>query len=158
MLSLTLLETMIKNCGDYVHFQIAERNILQEMIKIVRKKTDMQVRNKILDLLDSWQEAFGGPGGKYPQYYWAYEELRRSGVQFPPRSRDAAPIFTPPVTNPLMRHSQAGYGMPSNTSIRLDEAMASEMENLSLSNLDSMRSVMELLADMLQAVDPNNRE
>ncbi|KAF9595638.1 hypothetical protein IFM89_001539 [Coptis chinensis] len=169
LLALTLLETMIKNCGDYVHFQIADRNILQEMIKIVRKKTDMQVRDKILALLDSWQEAFGGTGGKYPQYYWAYEELRRSGVEFPQRSRDAAPIFTPPVTNPLMRHSQAGYGMPNNTSIRLDEAMASEMENLSLSkllvncpfsisSLDSMRSVMDLLGDMLQAVNTNDRE
>lgn len=38
----------------------------------------MHVRDKILVLLDSWQEAFGGPGGKYPQYYWAYEELRVS--------------------------------------------------------------------------------
>jgi hypothetical protein len=38
ILALTLLETMVKNCGDYVHFQITERNILEEMIKIVRKK------------------------------------------------------------------------------------------------------------------------
>lgn len=29
---------MVKNCGDGVHFQIVERNILQEMIKIVKKK------------------------------------------------------------------------------------------------------------------------
>lgn len=36
-----LLETMVKNCGDYVHFQIAERNILQEMAKIVKKKVDL---------------------------------------------------------------------------------------------------------------------
>lgn len=39
---------------------------------------DMQLREKILVLLDSWQEAFGGPGGKHPQYYWAYEDLRVS--------------------------------------------------------------------------------
>lgn len=38
LLSLTLLETMVKNCGDYVHFQIADRNVLQEMVKIVKKK------------------------------------------------------------------------------------------------------------------------
>ncbi|XP_058110543.1 TOM1-like protein 6 [Magnolia sinica] len=158
LLALTLLETMIKNCGDYVHHQVAERNILAEMIKIVKKKTDMHVRDKILVLLDSWQEAFGGPGGKFPQYYWAYDELRRSGVEFPKRSLDAAPIFTPPATHPGARHSQAGYGMPSDTTRRLDEAMASEMASLSLSNLDSMRSVMELLTDMLQAVNPNDRE
>ncbi|KAI4311563.1 hypothetical protein MLD38_036448 [Melastoma candidum] len=65
-LALTLLETMVKNCGDYVHHQIAERNILGEMVKIVKKKTDIQVREKTMVLLDSWQEAFGGPGGKYP--------------------------------------------------------------------------------------------
>ncbi|KAI8557183.1 hypothetical protein RHMOL_Rhmol05G0316500 [Rhododendron molle] len=130
LLALTLLETMVKNCGDNVHFQIAERNILQDMTKIVKKKTDMHVRDKILVLLDSWQEAFGGPGGKYPQYYWAYEELRRAGVQFPQRSPDAAPIFTPPVVQSTLRHPQAGYGMPINSSTRLDEAMAAETENL----------------------------
>ncbi|KAK1265180.1 hypothetical protein QJS04_geneDACA017073 [Acorus gramineus] len=157
-MALILLETMIKNCGDYVHFQVADRNILQEMVKIVKKKTDMQVRDKILVLLDSWQEAFGGPGGKYPQYYWAYEDLRRSGVEFPRRSPDAAPIFTPPVAHPMIRHAPPGYGMPSDSSIRLDEAMASEMGNLSLSDLDSMGGIVELLSDMLKAVDPNDRE
>ncbi|GMI64466.1 hypothetical protein HRI_000115900 [Hibiscus trionum] len=153
LLALTLLETMVKNCGDYVHFQIAERNVLGEMVKIVRKKADMLVRDKILTLLDSWQEAFGGPGGKHPQYYWAYDELRRSGVEFPKRSSNAAPIFTPPATHPTMN---PGYGMPSNSSRRLDETMATEIESLSLSSLDSMRDVMQLLSDMLQAVNPSD--
>ncbi|CAK7343652.1 unnamed protein product [Dovyalis caffra] len=158
LLALTLLETMVKNCGDYVHFQIAEKNVLGEMVKIIKKRTDMHVRDKILALLDSWQEAFGGPGGKHPQYYWAYEELRRAGVEFPQRSLDAAPIFTPPATNPTLRLTQPGYGMPSNSSRRLDETMAAEIEGLSLSGLDSMRDVMELLGDMLQAVNPGYRE
>ncbi|XVF65905.1 hypothetical protein PTKIN_Ptkin09bG0288300 [Pterospermum kingtungense] len=155
LLALTLLETMVKNCGDYVHFQIAERNILGEMVKIVKKKADMIVRDKILSLLDSWQEAFGGPGGKYPQYYWAYDELRRSGVGFPKRSSNAAPIFTPPASHPALNHP--GYGMPSNSSRRLDETMATEIESLSLSSLDTMRDVMELLSDMMQAVNPSDR-
>lgn len=41
-------------------------------------QADMQVRDKVLMMLDSWQEAFGGPRGKYPQYYSAYDELRVS--------------------------------------------------------------------------------
>ncbi|GAB4856276.1 hypothetical protein Ancab_014204 [Ancistrocladus abbreviatus] len=157
LLSLTLLETMVKNCGDYIHFHIAEKKILDEMIKIVKKRTHMQVRDKVLVLLDSWQEAFGGPGGKHAQYYWACDELRRSGVIFPPRSFDSVPIFTPPVTQPSTRHPQASIGMPINSSTRLDEAMASEVESLSVSSMESMRNVMELLTDMLQAVNPKDR-
>ncbi|URD93203.1 VHS and GAT domain containing protein [Musa troglodytarum] len=156
-LALTLLETMIKNCGNYVHFQVVEREILQEMVKIVRKKTDMQVRDKILELLDSWQVAFGGAGGKYPQFYMAYADLKRSGVQFPERSSDSTLIFTPPVhaTNET-RRPPIGYGMPSNSALRLDEAMSSEMAKLSISDLASMQSVMELLSEMLKAVNPND--
>lgn len=39
-------------------------------------QTDMNVRHKTLELLDAWQVGFGGQGGKYPQYYYAYDELR----------------------------------------------------------------------------------
>jgi len=38
LLALTLLETMIKNCGDIVHMHVAERDILHEMVKIVKKR------------------------------------------------------------------------------------------------------------------------
>lgn len=58
-------------------------------------------------------------------YLW-----QRAGVLFPQRSPDAAPIFTPPVVQSTLRHTQAGYGMPINSSTRLDEAMAAEMESL----------------------------
>ncbi|KAF2605734.1 hypothetical protein F2Q70_00024845 [Brassica cretica] len=208
-LALTLLEALVKNCGDYLHHQVAEKNILGEMVKIVKKKADMQVRDKILVMLDSWQQAFGGPEGKYPHYYWAYDELRRSGVVFPQRSPDASPIITPQVSHPAVRQPQGaygspqagygvpyaaygapqagygppqagygvppqagygvppqagygipqvGYGMPSGSSRRLDEAMASELEGLSLSSIEAMRDVMDLLGDMLSAVDTSDRQ
>lgn len=32
----------MKNCGEYVHFQIVERNLLGEMIKIVKKKVSVK--------------------------------------------------------------------------------------------------------------------
>ncbi|KAK3139062.1 hypothetical protein QOZ80_5AG0377240 [Eleusine coracana subsp. coracana] len=157
-LALTLLETLIKNCGDYVHFQVIERHILDDMVKIVKKKADMQVREKILTLLDSWQEAFGGPGGKHPHYYWAYAELKRSGVEFPKRSLDAAPIFTPPVAAPALLPFQAGYGMPVDSPSRLDEAMSSNVSSLSMSDMERILGAAELLSEMLRAVNPNDYE
>jgi len=33
-----LLETMMKNCGEYVRFEVAEQHVLQEMVKIIQKK------------------------------------------------------------------------------------------------------------------------
>lgn len=51
---------------------------------------------------------------------------QRFGVQFPQRPPDAAPIFTPPATHAVSRPPQIGYGMPSTSTTRLDEAMAAD--------------------------------
>ncbi|KAF8775458.1 hypothetical protein HU200_004883 [Digitaria exilis] len=147
--ALTLLETMMKNCGEYVQFEVAEQHVLQEMVKIIQKKNDMQVREKILLLLDSWQEAFGGPGSKYPQYHWAYLEVKTTGVVFPKRPIDAPPIFTPPA---IHNSSSPRYAAGS-----LSDRMSSDVETLSLGDLNNIRNVTDLLNDMVHALNPSDR-
>uniref|UniRef100_UPI003F7784E4 Target of myb protein 1 n=1 Tax=Nicotiana benthamiana TaxID=4100 RepID=UPI003F7784E4 len=93
LLALTLLETIVKNCGDIVHMHVAEKDLLHEMVKIVKKKQpDLHVKEKVLILIDTWQEAFGGPRARYPQFYGAYQELLRIGAVFPQRSERSAPV------------------------------------------------------------------
>ncbi|KAF9616474.1 hypothetical protein IFM89_029771 [Coptis chinensis] len=110
LLALTLLETVIKNCGDIVHMHVAEKDVVHEMVKIVKRKNpDSRVKEKILTLVDTWQEAFGGPRARYGQYYAAYQELL----------------------------------------VRIE---------ICLTELQNARGIMEVLAEMLIALDPGNKE
>lgn len=157
LLALTLLETIIKNCGDIVHMHVAEKDVLHEMVKIVKKKPDLYVKEKILILIDTWQEAFGGARARYPQYFAAYQELLRAGAVFPQRSESAAPVFTPPQTQPLSSYP------PNlrNANPRQDAAepsTESEFPTLSLSEIQNARGIMDVLAEMLNALDPENKE
>ncbi|XP_022636512.1 TOM1-like protein 9 isoform X2 [Vigna radiata var. radiata] len=155
--ALTLLETIIKNCGDIVHMHVAERDVLHEMVKIAKKKINYQVRDKILVLIDSWQEAFGGPRSRYPQYYAAYQELLRAGAIFPQRSERSAPVFTPLQTQPLSSYPQN----IRDTFAQQDTAESSadsEFPALSLSEIQNARGIMDVLAEMLNALDPGNKE
>ncbi|XP_062089829.1 TOM1-like protein 6 [Humulus lupulus] len=64
--------------------------------------------------------------------------------------------LSPPTSHQTMGRPQPGYGLPSNASRRLDETMATEIESLSLSSMEAMQNVLELLRDMLQAVNPGD--
>ncbi|XP_048227767.1 TOM1-like protein 9 isoform X2 [Ricinus communis] len=157
LLALTLLETIVKNCGDIVHMHVAERDILHEMVKIVKKKPDFHVKEKILTLIDTWQEAFGGARARYPQYYTAYQELLRAGAVFPQRTERSAPVFTPPQTQPLSSYPQN----LRNNEFRQEGAESSaesEFPTLSLTEIQNARGIMDVLAEMLSAIDPGNKE
>ncbi|CAN1130405.1 TOM1-like protein 3 [Linum perenne] len=152
LLSLFALEALSKNCGENVFQQIVERDILHDMVKIVKKKPDLSVREKILTLIDTWQEAFGGPRGRYPQYYAAYNELRAAGIDFPPRVENSVPLFTPPQTQPIV-HTPAAY---ENAAIQA--SLESDTSGLSLPEIENARGVAEVLMEMLGALDPKNPE
>ncbi|KAF5784217.1 putative target of Myb protein [Helianthus annuus] len=158
LLALTLLESVVKNCGDVVHLNVAERNLLHDMIKIVKKKKpDYHVKEKILILIDTWQEAFGGERGRYPQYYVAYLELLRLGVTFPEKSAREGPVLTPPQTHPITSVPYNPQHPENENETRVHTAEA-DFPTLSLTEMQNARGVMDVLAEMLTAVDPTKKE
>ncbi|XP_073013005.1 TOM1-like protein 3 [Typha latifolia] len=154
ILTLVVLEALSKNCGDTIHQQIVDRDILHEMVKIVKKKPDLNVKEKILTLLDTWQDAFGGAGGKYPQYHAAYQELRAAGVVFPPRTENTASLFTPPQSRPISYQPSAS----TYEDIALQASLQSDSPALSLHDIQNARGIADVLGEMLNALDQKNPE
>ncbi|CAL0327433.1 unnamed protein product [Lupinus luteus] len=152
LLALFVLETLSKNCGESVFQQIVERDILHDMVKIVKKKPELNVREKILILIDTWQEAFGGPTGVYPQYYAAYNELKSARVDFPPRDENSVPFFTPPQTQPVV-HSAAEYG-----DVAIQASLQSDASDLSFEEIQTAQGIADVLTEMLSALNPKDPE
>ncbi|KAK9757482.1 hypothetical protein RND81_01G165100 [Saponaria officinalis] len=153
ILALFVLDTLGKNCGERVFQQIIERDILPEMVKIVKKKQpDLNVRERILILIDTWQEALGGPRGRFPQFYAAYNDLKSAGVNFPPREENSVPLFTPPQTQPIT------HSTPAFEDVTIEASLESDPSGLSLEEIKNAKGLADILMEMLGALDPKNSE
>ncbi|XP_076042714.1 hepatocyte growth factor regulated tyrosine kinase substrate isoform X4 [Oratosquilla oratoria] len=58
LLALQVFESVVKNCGQVVHEQIASRHIMEQLHEILRTNTNEEVRKKLINLLATWQYAF----------------------------------------------------------------------------------------------------
>ncbi|CDY41526.1 BnaA06g22790D [Brassica napus] len=151
-----LLEMLMNNIGENIHKQVIDTGVLPTLVKIVKKKSDLPVRERIFLLLNATQTSLGGASGKFPQYYTAYNDLVQAGVQFPQR-----PSSTPP---PAVVTAQA---VPRNT---LNEQLASarnegtapptqQRESPTPSSiLQKASAALEVLKEVLDAVDSQNPE
>uniref|UniRef100_A0A7N0UCK6 Target of Myb protein 1 n=1 Tax=Kalanchoe fedtschenkoi TaxID=63787 RepID=A0A7N0UCK6_KALFE len=148
LLALSVLDALIKNCGENVIQQIIEQEILHEMVKIVAKKPNINVREKILILIDIWQEAIGR---KFPQFVQAFNALRDIGVEFPPREESSATLFIPPPAQPTVH--------PSNfEAVATQASLQDDVSSLSASDMQTAQGLADVLMEMLGALDPNNKK
>ncbi|GFP92831.1 tom1-like protein 2 [Phtheirospermum japonicum] len=154
LFSVALLEMLINNIGDPVHKQVIDTGILPMLVKIVKKKSDQSVREKIFLLLDSAQTSVGGASGRFPQYYSAYYELVSAGVQFPQRAND---IPEPHSTLNVNKNSPPDKKSTAPQSERI--APQSQTQTVSESSiLQKAGTALEVLRDVLNTIDTQHTE
>ncbi|KAG8086620.1 hypothetical protein GUJ93_ZPchr0010g10469 [Zizania palustris] len=149
-----LLEMLMNNCGGPIHKQVIDNGLLPILVKIVKKKTELPVREKIFLLLDATQTSVGGAKGRFPQYYEAYYDLVSTGVQFSNCPNVVITQAQAPVSEPRIE--------PNNNSLSrgLDEGQK-EVHTQPVSESSIVRkasSVMEVLKDVLNSMDPTHPE
>ncbi|KAE9449912.1 hypothetical protein C3L33_18193, partial [Rhododendron williamsianum] len=152
LFAVMLLEMLMNNIGDHVHRQVIDTGLLSILLKIVKKKSDSPVREKIFLLLDATQTSLGA-SGKFPQYYSAYYDLV-VGVQFPPKP-DVSPSNNP-TSNAIAKHSPSGEPSPSRHEKPSEGAKPQDVPESSI--IQKAGSALEVLREVLDAVDLQHPE
>ncbi|RUS90586.1 hypothetical protein EGW08_001674 [Elysia chlorotica] len=112
MYCLTCMESCVKNCGRRFHIQVANKDFLHDLIKIIGPKNDppQVVQEKILSIIQTWADAFRG-NAELKEVEKVYQELKQKGIEFPMTDLDnLAPIHTPARSVPESEQSHARSG------------------------------------------------
>ncbi|KAE8666008.1 anthocyanidin 5,3-O-glucosyltransferase-like [Hibiscus syriacus] len=141
-----------KQYGENVHKLVIDTGIITILVKIVKKKSDLPVRERIFLLLDATQTSLGGASGKFPQYYSAYNDLVSSGVEFPQR------LHTTPSNPPASLPTK-----PNTLNVELksarQETAAKQAEPQIVpesSIIQKANNALEVLKEVLDAIDTQN--
>lgn len=103
-LTLTVLETCVKNCGRNFHVLVANKEFIQELVKIIGPKYDppTAVQEKVLSLIQIWADTFSSQP-ELKGVVEVYQELRNKGIEFPNIDPDnSVPIYTPQKVRTLI--------------------------------------------------------
>ncbi|KAF7834095.1 TOM1-like protein 5 [Senna tora] len=149
-----LLEMLMNNIGEHIHKQVIDTGIIPILVKIVKKKSDLPVRERIFLLLDATQTSLGGASGKFPQYYNAYYDLVSAGVQLP----QSAQVVQ--SNHPSSQPSKPSNVPNGEVSSRV-EGNARQAESQAVpesSIIQKASNALEVLKEVLDAVDPQHPE
>ncbi|KAH6812613.1 ENTH/VHS/GAT family protein [Perilla frutescens var. frutescens] len=154
LFAVMLLEMLINNIGEPIHKQVIDTGVLPILVKIVKKKSDLPVREKIFLLLDAAQSSVGGASGRFPQYYSSYYELVSAGVQFPQRPPDNPKPHATPHSD---KHAPPN-NEPAAPQFERNAPRAQAQGVPESSILQKAGTALEVLRDVLDAIDTQHPE
>ncbi|KAH0900222.1 hypothetical protein HID58_049790 [Brassica napus] len=157
-----LLEMLMNNIGETIHKLVIDTGVLPTLVKIVKKKTDLPVRERIFLLLDATQTSLGGASGRFPQYYSAYYVLVNAGVKFPQRSSSTPPVVVTAQAVPRSTLIEQLASARKERTAAPAPAPAQQRESQTTSSSSSILqkagAALEVLKEVLDAVDSQNPE
>ncbi|XP_058417854.1 hepatocyte growth factor-regulated tyrosine kinase substrate isoform X2 [Diceros bicornis minor] len=80
--ALEVMESVVKNCGQTVHDEVANKQTMEELKELLKRQVEVNVRNKILYLIQAWAHAFRNEP-KYKVVQDTYQIMKVEGFVFP---------------------------------------------------------------------------
>ncbi|ESO10033.1 hypothetical protein HELRODRAFT_109399 [Helobdella robusta] len=133
--TLTVLETCVKNCGHRFHVQIANRDFLQEIVKLLTTKVmpSQILVDRMLGLLQTWADAFQGVNG-LEEVSKVNKELKEKGFEFPVVDVERAPPIHTPARKTNITVDPTTLQKPHHVSATAPSAAPQLTEDISLNN------------------------
>ncbi|XP_027887902.1 TOM1-like protein 2 isoform X1 [Xiphophorus couchianus] len=180
MLTLTVLETCVKNCGHRFHALVTSKDFVDGvLVKVISPKNNPPtiVQDKVLALIQAWADAFRS-SPDLTGVVQVYEELKRKGIEFPTSELETlSPIHTPQRAasapegdSALHKYSSKtkaapqpippAYSAPQSPSLQPGGAVTPSPEQISRlrSELDVVRGNTKVMSEMLTEMVPGQED
>nr|XP_006821817.1 PREDICTED: TOM1-like protein 2-like isoform X2 [Saccoglossus kowalevskii] len=175
MLTLTVMETCVKNCGHRLHLLVCKHDFIKELVKLIQPNNNPPtcVQEKILSLIQSWADAFRS-SPDLQGVVQMYNELKQKGIEFPATDLDCmSPIYTPdrtvpepavpppqsrpPTRQPTQQQRPASAASPAQFVQGPVNPTAEQMAKLR-SELDVVGGNVRVMSEMLNEMQPNSSD
>ncbi|XP_067644917.1 TOM1-like protein 2 isoform X2 [Eurosta solidaginis] len=166
MYTLTVLETCVKNCGKAFHVLVAQKDFIQELVKLIGPKNDppAAMQERVLSLIQIWADAFKNQPD-LNGVTQMYMELKNKGIEFPQTDiENLAPIYTPqrsvpePTPQLVQQTISPQHAMPVATHNNGPTALSAEQTTKLQSELEIVAHNMSVLGEMLNELKPGQED
>ncbi|XP_069005544.1 target of Myb1 membrane trafficking protein isoform X3 [Embiotoca jacksoni] len=172
MLTLTVLETLVKNCGYRFHILVTTRDFIEGVLVrsiIPRNNPPLVLHDRVLSIIQAWADAFRS-SPDLTGVVSVYEDLRRKGLDFPMTELDGySPVQGTTKTLPgngpavttlpaALLSSKTPLIPPQTSELKLalegNNAFTPSQVKQLKTELGVVRSNLTMMSDLMSQLDP----